>query len=113
MICPSCGSTLEDNIRFCPNCGKPVSAPGAYAHQQPVGNVNSIGVRPNGNNTTKIMLGVVIGVLVLVIVIMTMVILNRQSEISHYQNQIKEYENRNPVEKSVDAVGSWIDELFD
>ena len=37
MNCPYCGETIEDDSRFCMNCGRPVFRPGAPVHegQQP------------------------------------------------------------------------------
>lgn len=109
MNCTNCGNTLEENAKFCTKCGKHVSIPNANIGQQPVYNVNPAGVIPEKNNTITIILGIAVGVLVIVLISMQSKVTNLENELSQAQLQIEDYGNRNAIDKTIDAIGSWLD----
>lgn len=51
---------------------------------------------------------IIIG-LAVVIVVLALMLISMQSEVSSSKAQLEQYENRNSIEKSIDAIGSWID----
>lgn len=119
MKCPNCGNTLEDNAKFCTNCGNPVSATNLNTNQQPVNmtvpvqqpayNLNPVGDIPKKNNVITIILGVAVAVLLAMLISMQSKVYNLESELSRSQRDLENYKNRNSIEKSIDAIGSWID----
>lgn len=113
MYCPNCGNNLEENAKFCQKCGTSVSIPNMSASQQSVNTAPSMqqavyGANPTTTATSKknniilIALGVVVVVLVLMLISM-------QSKNSSLETQMYNYENRNSVDKTIDAIGSWLD----
>lgn len=119
MNCPNCGNTLEENAKFCQKCGNPVSAPDMNASQhpvnmatpmqQPVYGTNPATTIPKKNNIITIALGVVVVVLALILISMQSKISNLENELVRTRNEMEDYENRNAVEKSIDAIGSWLE----
>lgn len=125
MFCAKCGNTLADNAKFCPNCGNAVSTPNVEVGQQPVtmtapvqqpvyaSNPNTI--QPK-NNTMKIVGGIVIAILVIAVIALFNTVSEQEQQMTDYRNQrdqyeyqLYQYENRNAVDKTIDAIGSWLE----
>ncbi len=49
MFCKYCGSEIEDNVRFCPKCGKPVEQPAVQRMDNNIYGANETNV---GNKTS-------------------------------------------------------------
>lgn len=106
MNCTNCGNVLEDNAKFCTKCGNSISVKNMNISQQPVNiatpiqqqpiySVNPVGTTPKKNNVLTIILGIAVAVLVVMLV--------------STQYQLYEYKNRNAVDKTIDAIGSWLE----
>lgn len=125
MNCPNCQTLLVENAKFCPKCGTPVSTPimnsdqqqsfnNAVPMQQPINNGVPKVDSPKKNNIT-IILGVIIGLLIIVIIYMGFEISSyedmynsKKQELQKMEQQFEEYENRDAVDKTIDAIGSWL-----
>lgn len=91
MICSKCGSVVNEDSRFCKNCGNAVDTL--------VGGE----VRKNTENQIgKILMGIVLVALFVVVVMLV-------SKNSSYEEKISAYENESAIDKTVDAVESWLD----
>lgn len=145
MICSKCGTTLNDNAKFCKKCGNPISVSDipiadAYAEQQPNNmadfvqqpinsitnpsqempyNANITGAIEQKDKTIKIVGGIVIAVLVVALIFKSNEnsqlkndIARYEDQIYQYEDKIYQYENENVIEKTIDAVGSWVDFLY-
>lgn len=106
MNCPKCGNALEENAKFCQKCGNPVSAPNmntgqqpiymtAPMQQQPVYIANPSTTIPKKNNIITIILGIVVVILVVALI--------------SVNSELESYKNRNPVDQTIDAIGSWFE----
>ena len=117
----------------CTKCGNPISAQDMNIKQQPVDmtapmqqpvkNANSVGTVLKKNNVITIILGVAVAILVVMLISMQGTITDLESELRsantqmqdyetqmyNYENQIHNYENRNAVDKTIDAIGSWLE----
>lgn len=112
MNCTNCGNILNENAKFCQKCGTPVSVPNMSAGQQPVNATAPMQQPVYGTilstNTHKKNNIIIIG-LAIVIVVLALMLISMQSKVSSLKAQLEQYENRNSIEKSIDAIGSWID----
>lgn len=118
MNCSNCGNTLNENSKFCPKCGNPVSEIGTNANQQtgnmavsmqqPIYNAKSTGVVPKKHNVITIILGIAVAVMIVILISMQSTITDLENDLYRAQDKMEEYENRDPLEKSIDAIGSWL-----
>ncbi len=67
MICPKCGAEIADGVKFCGNCGNPISAPGVY-QETPVSPqpVDYTQVPPKKSKTGLIILIIVLAVILVI-----------------------------------------------
>lgn len=120
MYCSKCGNNLEENAKFCQKCGTSVSVPNMSASQQPVnvapttqqaayGTILTTTTMPKKNNIILIALGVAVAVLAIMLISMQSEKSSLETQNSNLERQMYDYENRNKIDKTIDAIDSWID----
>ena len=57
MLCRNCGTELQENTKFCPNCGRPVSEAGSAAIPLRAEEAEVIEADDNGGNTYHLLAG--------------------------------------------------------
>lgn len=141
MNCKTCGALLDDNAKFCTACGAnlavgnventntvPPSAPQNEipTFQQPYVNTQQPNMQPfygnnqayNGQmpngNTPKSNTGLKVALVACIAIIVWLFISldDLQTQNDSYKNTINQYENENAIDKTFDAIDSWLD-VFD
>jgi len=131
MNCINCGTSLNDNAKFCTKCGTVIqSIPEISTQNIPANKLNNfnqpIYTTPNMMSPAKKSLSnkqhnaihVLMGLIIIILTITTIYfgketffwydasnMYRNQSE--SYRNQYEEYINRSPEEKTKDAISSW------
>lgn len=130
MVCTKCGCLLEDGAKFCAECGTPANDlgnnVGGYVQQPQNNMISQPIIQKNMTKSVKL----IFAIMTLIILILCGMVYNLSKEndeyfdritecekeiyeyrkqIGEYADQIGEYENKNALDKTFDAVDSWID----
>ncbi len=71
MFCKNCGAQIQENVTFCPECGKVVSNQGTDNQSPKDDPLDSEQLNHKKNGKSKFILGVLAAVIVIVVVIFT------------------------------------------
>lgn len=80
--------------------------------QQPPYYINTVGFIPKQNKTLNIVGGIVIAALIVIIILLVDKNYELNMQVAEHEYWINQYENRGTVDKTIDAVDSWLDFFY-